>query len=313
MIWFLVKRLAAALPTIVISASIVFFVARILPGDPAQAILGDSASEAALVALRHRLGLDQPLATQFLSFLQGLVRLDLGQSMISGRPIVSEVLEVLPYTLELTAFAIAFGLALGVPMGVVAAMHRNAVPDYVTRVASLIGLSSPPFFLGICLLLLFAIILPWFPVISAPQKAGLIERLRVLILPGATLGIIFMAFVARAMRASMLEILPEQFIRTARSKGISETAVTIRHACRNALLPIVNVSGLYFGILMGNSVVTEIVFTRPGLGKLIVGALGSRDYVMLQGLTIAYCAVVIVVSVLTDIVQALVDPRVQLR
>lgn len=144
MIWFLVKRLAAALPTIVISASIVFFVARILPGDPAQAILGDSASEAALVALRHRLGLDQPLATQFLSFLQGLVRLDLGQSMISGRPIVSEVLEVLPYTLELTAFAIAFGLALGVPMGVVAAMHRNAVPDYVTRVASLIGLSSPP-------------------------------------------------------------------------------------------------------------------------------------------------------------------------
>lgn len=149
--------------------------------------------------------------------------------------------------------------------------------------------------------------------ISAPQKAGLIERLRVLILPGATLGIIFMAFVARAMRASMLEILPEQFIRTARSKGISETAVTIRHACRNALLPIVNVSGLYFGILMGNSVVTEIVFTRPGLGKLIVGALGSRDYVMLQGLTIAYCAVVIVVSVLTDIVQALVDPRVQLR
>jgi len=154
-------------------------------------------------------------------------------------------------------------------------------------------------------------VIPVFPVISAPKSSALLDRLHALVLPGSTLGIIFLAFVARSTRAAMLEVLPEGYVRTARSKGISRWAVVVGHACRNALLPIVTVTGLYFGILMGNSVVTEIVFSRPGLGKLIVGALNSRDYVMLQGLTIVYCVIVVLVNLTTDIIYGYVDPRVK--
>jgi peptide/nickel transport system permease protein len=313
MLTFIAKRLALALPTMFLSASVVFFLARILPGDPALSILGDSASEQALVALRARLGLDQPLFAQYLDFLGALLHLDLGQSMISSRAVTDEVIEVLPYTLELTIFAVGIGVVLGVPAGIAASLARNRLPDYVSRVGSLIGLSCPPFFLGICLLMAFAIYMPFFPVISAPESATFVAHVEALILPGFTLGIIFLAFVARSARAAMLEVLPEQYVRTARMKGLSEKAVIFRHACRNALLPIVTVTGLYFGILMGNAVVTEIVFTRPGLGKLIIGALNSRDYVMLQGLTIVYCFIVVLVNLATDLVYGLVDPRVKAR
>lgn len=313
MLPFVAKRLMLALPTMLLSASVVFVLARILPGDPALSILGDGASEQAIVALRARLGLDQPLLAQYVAFLASLLRLDLGSSMISGRPVLAEVVEVLPYTIELTVFAIAFGVVLGVPAGIAAALARNRLPDYVSRVGSLVGLSCPPFFLAICLLLVFAIWLPLFPVISAPEGLDPRARIVALILPGMTLGIIFLAFVARSARAAMLEVLPEQYVRTARMKGLSERAVVFGHACRNALLPIVTVTGLYFGILMGNAVVTEIVFTRPGLGKLIIGALNSRDYVMLQGLTIVYCFIVVLVNLVTDLVYGLVDPRVKVR
>jgi ABC-type dipeptide/oligopeptide/nickel transport system permease component len=313
MLWFAAKRIAAALPTIFIATSLIFFIARILPGDPAAAILGDSATEQALVALRERLGIDQPLWIQYADYVEQVFRLDLGRSMISGRPVLQEVVAVFPYTLELTTFAIAFGMLVGVPVGVVAALRRNEAVDYVSRLGSLVGLSFPPFFLGICLLLLFAIVIPIFPVVGTPRGYGWGERLWMLVLPGCTLGIIFLSFVARATRSAMLEVLPEQYIRTAESKGIPERAVILRHACRNALLPIITVGGLYFGILMGNSVVTEIVFSRPGLGKLIVGALSSRDYVMLQGLTLIYCIIVIFVNLVTDIICGLADPRVKQR
>ncbi|WP_374441727.1 ABC transporter permease [Stella sp.] len=312
MLAFVAKRLLLAVPTMLLAASAVFFLARILPGDPALAILGESASEQAIVAMRARLGLDQPLLVQYGIFLGDLLRFDLGRSMLSGHAVTAEVAEVLPYTIELTVFAIAFGLLLGVPIGIAASLARNRLPDYLSRFGSLVGLSCPPFFLGICLLLVFAIHLPLFPVISAPDAGGG-GRVQALILPGVTLGIIFLAFVARSSRAAMLEVLPEAYVRTARMKGLSERAVIFRHACRNALLPIVTVAGLYFGILMGNAVVTEIVFTRPGLGKLIIGALNSRDYVMLQGLTIVYCFIVVLVNLATDLVYGLVDPRVKVR
>lgn len=313
MSWFVAKRVASALPTIFFSASLVFFLSRILPGDPAIAILGDSANEAALAVLREKLGLNQPLWLQYVQFLESLPRLDLGRSMISGRTVLTEIADVLPYTLELTIFAIAFGVAGGMPIGVIAALWRDRLPDYLSRIGSLVGLSLPPFFLAVCLILGFSIYLPIFPVISAgdPLDAG--QRLYMLILPGTTLGIIFLAFVARSVRSAMLEVMPEAYVRTARMKGLSEMAVVLRHGCRNALLPVVTVSGLYFGILIGNSVITEIVFTRPGLGKLIVNALNSRDYVMLQGLTVVYCVIVVVVNLVTDIVYALVDPRVKLE
>jgi ABC-type dipeptide/oligopeptide/nickel transport system permease component len=309
---FVARRLASALPTVFIALALVFFIARILPGDPALAILGDSASEPALAALREKLGLNRPVWAQFASYMGDILRFDLGRSMISGRPVSEDILHALPYTLELTTFAILFGIVTGVPFGIWASLRRNAAPDYLSRAVSLVGLSFPPFFLGICLLLLFAIAFPIFPVISTHEGTGLRGRLSALVLPGMTLGIIFMAFVARSTRAAMLEVIPEIFVRTARAKGIPESAVLLRHMVRNALLPIITVVGLYFGILMGNSVVTEIVFTRPGLGKMIVAALNSRDYVTLQGLTVTYCFIVITVNLATDILHGLADPRIKL-
>jgi len=312
MLAFIARRLASALPTAFIALVLVFFIARILPGDPALAILGDSASEAALVALREKLGLGRPVWEQFIAYMGDVLRFDLGVSMVSGRPVSEDILHALPYTLELTASAILFGIVAGVPIGIASALQRNGPADYVSRAVSLVGLSFPPFFLGICLLLLFAIVIPVFPVISVHEGGSLRGRLMALALPALTLGIIFMAFVARSTRAAMLEVIPEIFVRTARAKGISEWRVLLRHMLRNALLPIITVVGLYFGILMGNSVVTEIVFTRPGLGKMIVAALNSRDYVTLQGLTVVYCLIVIGVNLVTDILYGLADPRVKL-
>ena len=311
MLGFIVRRVAGALPTAFITLVLVFFIARVLPGDPALAILGDSASEAALVALREKLGLNRPLWEQFLAYMGDIVRLELGRSMVTGRPVMEEITHALPYTLELTTAAIFVGVFLGVPMGVWAALQRNGPADYLTRAVSLVGLSFPPFFLGICLLLLLAIAFPIFPVIGADSAPTLKARLAGLVLPALTLGIIFMAFVARSTRSAMLEVIPEIYVRTARAKGIPELRVLLRHTLRNALLPIITVVGLYFGILMGNSVVTEIVFTRPGLGKMIVGALNSRDYVTLQGLTLVYCFIVIFVNLVTDILYGLADPRMK--
>ncbi|HYC37225.1 MAG TPA: ABC transporter permease [Usitatibacter sp.] len=311
MLGFVARRLASALPTAFIALVLVFFIARILPGDPALAILGDSASEAAIAALRERMGLNRPIWEQFLAYMGDILRLDLGRSMVSGRPVVEDLLHALPFTLELTTFAIVFGVLAGVPLGTWAALRRGGVADHASRALSLVGVSFPPFFLGICLLLLLAILFPIFPVISADQSGTLRGRIAALVLPGLTLGIIFMAFVVRSTRAAMLEVIPEMFVRTARSKGIPESRVLLRHIVRNALLPIITVVGLYFGILMGNSVVTEIVFTRPGLGKMIVAALNSRDYVTLQGLTLVYCFIVIVVTFVTDVLHGMADPRVK--
>jgi ABC-type dipeptide/oligopeptide/nickel transport system permease component len=312
MLGFIGRRLASALPTAFIALALVFFIARILPGDPAIAILGDSASEPALAALREKLGLNLPIWQQFASYMADILRFDLGRSMVSGRPVSEDILHALPYTLELTTFAILFGIMTGVPIGIWASLRRNGPADTISRAVALVGLSFPPFFLGICLLLLFAIVFPIFPVISTYEGGSLRGRFSALVLPVFTLGIIFMAFVARSTRAAMLEVIPEIFVRTARAKGIPESAVLLHHMLRNALLPIITVVGLYFGILMGNSVVTEIVFTRPGLGKMIVAALNSRDYVTLQGLTVVYCFIVIAVNLATDILYGLADPRVNL-
>ncbi|MBS0547264.1 MAG: ABC transporter permease [Proteobacteria bacterium] len=312
MIRFILGRLLSTIPTVFFAASAVFFCARILPGDPAIAILGDAASQEAINTLREKLGLDQPLMTQYGHFLTGVLRGDLGNSMVSGHSVVAEVADVFPYTLELTIFAIGFGVLFGVPLGIVAALRSDRLPDYVARVISLVGLSCPAFFIGICFILAFSIYWPIFPVIGSGDVVGQAGHLKALIPPGITLGITFLAFVARSARTSVMEVLPEQFVRTARMKGIDETKVILGHVLRNALLPIITVSGLYFGILLGNAVITEVIFTRPGLGKLIIGALNSRDYVLLQGLTIIYCVIVVVVGLATDLISACVDPRLKL-
>ena len=309
---FLARRLAFAIVTLFAVLTLVFVLVRIVPGDPAQLILGDQASREAIDTLRHRLGLDMSISQQYVAFLSGALRGDWGVSMISGQPVIGEVLKVLPWTIELTLVSLIIGVALGVPAGVYAAIHRNRFVDYLVRVSSLLGLSFPPFVAAIILLLLFAIALPWFPVISARSGSAL-ACYQSITLPAVSLGLITAAYVTRVTRSAMLEVLSEDYVRTARAKGVPWRVVVWRHSLRNALIPIITVVGLYLGILIGNSVLTEIVFSRPGLGKLLIGALNQRDYPMLQGMMVIYTLVVVLVNLLTDLAYGFADPRVKLK
>ncbi|MBR0680413.1 ABC transporter permease [Roseomonas eburnea] len=309
---FIVKRLGFAVITLWAVLTLVFFIVRVVPGDPAQVVLGDQATADAIAAMRVRLGLDRPLVLQYAEFLFGALRGDWGISLVTGRPVLVEVMDVLPWTLELTVASLFIGAIIGIPLGVWAAVNRNRIPDYVTRLASLLGLSFPAFVSGILLLILFAIQLRWFPVISA-QAEGVGGWLRALALPAFNLGLIMAAYITRVTRSAMLEVLSEDFVRTARAKGVPWRVVVWRHALRNALIPVITIVGLYLGVLIGNSVLTEIVFNRPGLGKLIVGALNQRDYTMLQGMMVIYTLVVIVVNLLTDLAYGAADPRVKLK
>ncbi|MBL8705586.1 MAG: ABC transporter permease [Rhodospirillales bacterium] len=311
MLRFLIKRLLFAVPTLLAVLTVVFVVARIMPGDPAQVIMGDQASAEAIQALRARLGLDRPLWVQYFEFMGGALTGNWGSSMVTGRAVLGEVLNVLPFTIELTFVSVLVGAIIGVPLGVWSALHRNDTIDYVTRIGSLLGLSFPAFVMAIMLLLVFAIQLRWLPVISSGGDGSLADRAKHLVLPAANLGIIMAAYITRVTRSSMLEVLGEDYIRTAHAKGVPSMAVVWRHSLRNALIPVVTVVGLYLGILIGNSVLTEIVFNRPGLGKLIVGALTQRDYTMLQGLMVVYTFIIVVTNLLTDLTYGFIDPRVK--
>jgi peptide/nickel transport system permease protein len=310
---FLLRRLGYALITLFAVLTIVFFIVRVLPGDPAQVILGDQARGEAIAAMRVRLGLDRPLALQYVEFMGQAATGDWGTSLISGRPVMQEILKVLPATIELTVAALLIGVVIGLPLGVWSAVRRNRLPDYVTRIASLLGLSFPAFVLAILLLMVFAIQLSWFPVISSGQGTSLADRLRDLTLPAVNLGLIMAAYITRVTRSAMLEVLGQDYVRTARAKGLAFATVLWRHCLRNAMIPVVTVVGLYLGILIGNSVLTEIVFNRPGLGKLIVGALGQRDYPMLQGMMVIYTLIVVAVNLITDLTYGLIDPRIKQR
>jgi len=309
---YVLRRLLLAIPTLLVMLTAIFVLVRLVPGDPASVILGDQASAAALAALREKLGLDQPVYAQYIAFIGKVLTGDLGHSLSTGHSVVREVLLVLPSTIELTIAAVAIGLVFGLPLGVAAALSRNGWVDYVSRVVSLVGLSFPAFVSGILMLIVFAIQLGWFPVLGNAGGSGdLSDRLRSLALPALNLGIIMTAYVMRVTRAAMLGVLTEDYIRTARAKGVGPGRLVSIHALRNSLIPIITVVGLYFGTLIGNSVLTEIIFNRPGLGKLIIGALNARDYTLLQGLMIIFAICVIVVNTLTDLAYGLVDPRVK--
>lgn len=313
MIRYSLKRLLLAIPTLLAMLTAVFVLVRLVPGDPAAAILGDQASAQALSALRNQLGLNLPLHVQYLHFLGDVLSGNLGRSLANGQSVVREVATVLPWTLQLTLAAMLIGIGLGLPLGIWAALRRNAWPDYVTRMLSLAGLSFPAFVSGILMLLAFAIELDWFPVIGSTTSGNPWGQWRGLVLPAFNLGLIMTAYVTRVTRSSMLNVLGEDYIRTARAKGLRPGQLVLRHALRNALIPILTVVGLYFGTLIGNSVLTEIVFNRPGIGKLILGALNQRDYTLLQGLMIVFAFCVIVVNLLTDLAYAWVDPRVKYK
>jgi len=311
MIGFVARRLLAAIPTLIAVLTLVFIIVRIVPGDPALVILGDQATPEAIAALHTRLGLDAPLWLQYLRFLGNALTGNFGASLVTGRPILAEVSDVLPHTIDLTVASMILGIVVGVPAGIWAALHRNRAIDVAARLLSLIGLSFPVFVSGIYLLLLFGLHWRLFPVIGNADLSDPADRLHKVVLPAVALGLTMAAYITRVTRSAMLHSLGEDYIRTARAKGVPWRRVVWVHGLRNASLPVVTVVGLYVGILIGNSVLTEIVFNRPGLGKIIVGALNQRDYTMLQGLMVIYCFLIVVVNLITDLLYGVFDPRVK--
>lgn len=313
MLAYAIRRLIMAIPTLLIVLTIVFFMIRVAPGDPARAMLGDYASERAVQALRENMGLNKPLWEQYFEFLGGLLKGDFGRSMITGFPVGEQIKRALPYTLELTLAGILIGILIGVPLGILTALRRNQLPDYIGRILSLMGISFPSFYLGIWLILIFSVMLNWFPAIGGTQFTSWSDHLRHLVLPAATLGLIMVSHVSRLTRSSVLNVLGENYVQTARAKGLSERTVIYKHVLRNALIPIISVIGIYAIVLTGGSLVVETVFSRPGLGKLIMGALLQRDYITIQSVIVVYSIFVVFVNLLTDISYALANPTIRYR
>ena len=311
MLRFCLRRTALAIPTLFAVATLVFLVIRVLPGDPAQAILGEYATAQSVARLREQMGLNRPLVVQYLDFMGGLARGDLGRSLMNNKPVTEQILAAFPYTLDLTLAGIGLGLLMGVPTGIVTALKRNALPDYVGRVLSLVGLSIPSFYLGILLLIAFSLKLNWFPMVGAGEPGDLVGQLHHLCLPALSLGLLLAAYLTRVTRSSVLEILREDFVRTARAKGLREHLVVYKHAVRNALIPIVTVIGIYVGLLLGGSVLVEVVFSRPGLGKLLVGSMTTRDYVTVQSTLVVFAGVIVLVNLVVDLLYGFIDPRVR--
>ncbi len=305
MLRFLTYRLFSTLLVCTGVSIMVFLLIHMVPGDPVDMMLGESARPADRAALRHALGLDQPLWTQFSQYFSGLFQGNLGVSIHSSRPVSELLLERAPATIELALAALLVSVIIALPMGVLAAVRRNTLWDRGAMAFSLLGVSIPNFWLGPMLILVFSLGLGWFPV-SGREYSGS------LVLPAITLGTAMAAVLSRMVRSSLLEVLGEDFIRTARAKGMPERIVVWKHALLNALLPVITLLGLQLGVLLGGAVITETVFSWPGLGKLTIDAILRRDYPVVQGAILLISITYVVVNMLTDIIYGIVDPRIRL-
>ena len=308
---FALQRIALSIPTLLAVFTLIFIIVRVIPGDPATAALGDYASQEAVEALRERMGLNEPIYVQYFDFIGGLLRGDLGRSLITSEPVIDQIRFALPHTVELAVAAILIGLVLGIPVGIVTAIYRNTFIDYVGRVLSLAGLSFPAFYLGILLLYFFSVRWGLFPTLGAGDFSDPVKNLHHLALPAISLGLIETAYIGRMTRSVMLNVLNDDFVRTARAKGLPEWAVLVRHAFRAALIPIVSLAGIFAISLIGSSVLTEVVFSRPGLGRMMVGSIRQRDYITVQSIMVVYAVIIVFINLLTDLIYGLVDPRVR--
>lgn len=306
------RRLAQLVPTILLLSIIVFSLQHLLPGDPALVLAGENPDEATLAAIRAQYHLDQPLIVQYLYWLKGVATGDLGESMRHNRPVLELILLKLPVTLQLAVMGIAIALVLGIAAGVVSALRRNSAVDYATNIASLAGISLPNFWLGILLILFFSVHLGWLP------ASGFVSpfedwrmNLATTIMPAFVLGIGIAGVIMRHTRGAMLQALSSDYVRTARAKGLNERAVVMKHAMRNALTPIITLGALEFGALLSGAVLTEQIFTIPGFGKLIVDAVFTRDYPVVQGVVLVTSLFYITLNLLADIGYILVNPRLR--
>ena len=299
-------RLAYSLPALWLIFTMVFALAHLVPGDPVQQMLGEGATQSDVTQLRHALGLDKPLGTQYVNYLAGVTHANLGESFRFQQPVAKVVLGHYPATLELALAALIVCCAIGIPAGILAAQKRATPTDHAVGFFTLLGLSVPNFALGPLLILIFSVLIGWLPVSG---RGGLSH----LILPAVTLGAALAAILTRMVRTSVLEQLSSDYVRTARAKGLTERAVLLRHAFRNALIPILTILGLQFGTLLAGTIVTETIFSWPGIGRLAVQAIEARDYPLLQGCILLIAVSYVVVNLLTDLVYAFADPRVRLQ
>jgi ABC-type dipeptide/oligopeptide/nickel transport system permease component len=306
MIRHILLRLLYTLPALWLILTMVFLLIHIVPGDPVQQMLGQDARAEDLTALRHTLGLDQPLGVQYEKYLSGLVRGDWGRSLRYSDPVRSLVLDRFPATIELSLAAAMVCIVIAIPAGVFSARHRGSGADRATSFFTLLGLSVPNFALGPLLILIFSVEMSWLPVSGS---GGLSH----LILPALTLGAALAAILTRMVRSSMIEELSSDYVRTARAKGIPERSVLFRHAFPNALIPVITIVGLQFGSLLAGTIVTESIFSWPGIGRLAVQAINARDYPLLQGCILVIALSYVGVNLVTDLVYAIVDPRVRLQ
>jgi len=305
LIRYVARRLLFLAPTVFGVVTLVFFFIHLIPGDPVEVMLGETAEAADKEALRDNLGLNDPLPAQYGNFLGGLARGNLGDSFFYRKPVREVLLERLGPTVELSLAAMLIALLIAIPIGVLAAVKQYGAFDNVSMFVALVGVSMPNFWLGPLLIWLFSLHIEWFPV---GGKEGLLS----LVLPAITLGTALAAILSRMTRASVLEILNEDFVRTARAKGLPERTVLFKHVLRNALIPVVTIAGLQLGALLSGAVITENVFAWPGLGTLFIEALQSRDYPVVQGCVLFFSLGYVVVNLLVDLLYAAVDPRIRL-
>ena len=305
MIGYIRDRLLTSIPVILGVSVLVFSMLHFLPGDPVVIMLGDAAGSPERIAeLREQLGLDDPLPVQYARFLANAVRGDFGRSIRTNRPVFDEIREQAPNTIQLTAAGLGLAIVLGVTLGVLAGRFQNSWIDHFSMLLALIGVSMPSFWMGLLLIFFFALRLGWLP---ATGQGGL-ERL---ILPAFTLGVHAMAIIARLTRSNMIEVLNQEYVTTARAKGLSERAMVVRHALRNALIPVLTVVGLQFGALLGGAVIIETIFARQGMGRLAVEAILAKDFPVVQGVVLVAAAIYVLINLLVDISYGLLDPRIR--
>jgi len=329
---YVIRRLLSLISTLLGVSIIVFLFLRMIPGDPALALAGEHASEANVERVREEFGLNKPLHQQYFPYMSKVLRGALGRSILSKRPISDEIRVRFPATIELSICALAVALVVGVPAGMISATRRNSIFDNVAMVGSLLGISMPIFWLGLMLNWLFAVQLGWLPSVTRLDAAielqritnllildslltgnaeALLNAVQHLILPAIALGTIPMAIIARMTRSAMLEVLEQDYVRTARAKGLKERVVITRHALKNALLPVITIVGLQVGVLLSGAVLTETIFAWPGIGRWLYLSILSRDYPIVQGMALFITVLFLLVNLLVDVSYALVDPRIR--
>jgi peptide/nickel transport system permease protein len=330
--WYIVKRLAMLVPVMLGVSIIAFSLIHLAPGDPARTMLGERATQEQLNEIREKYGLDKPIYVQYGIWLNGVLHGDLGRSITTHEDVAKEIGERFPNTMELTIAAMIFAIVVGVFAGIISATKQYSITDYTFMGIALFGISMPVFWLGIMLMMIFGVFLGWLPIggridllipfqrvtgfmvfdsIITGNFPALISVLRHLILPAVALGTIPMAMIARVSRSSMLEVLRQDFIRTERAKGLSERIVIYKHAVRSAMVPVVTVIGLNFGLLLAGAILTETVFSWPGIGRLVVNAVYARDYPLVVGCILVFAIVFVIVNLVTDILYTRIDPRIQ--